>query len=544
MKKHLLIFLLAFIGLTAYSQTVPTLPVGAKPYGNQLYIVPSTGLIYSGNAGFQYRVLGTKTYVDSLIALKQNALGYTPENLTNKTTSLSSPNDTKYPTSQAVATGLALKENTITAATMADYYRGDKTFATLNKAAVGLGNVDNTSDANKPVSTATTTALGLKANITNPTFETFVRVNGNMRINSIRLGAGDTTLYNVYLGNNAFVSNTTGNANVAVGLNGLMSNTTGHDNTAIGGNAGRFNTIGYANTFLGASSGYNNTTGIANSFLGYQAGFRNTTQTGGLFVGSDAGYRNFADNNIFMGFHSGFQASNPDNITGTLNLFIGGETAGFLNTGYNNVGIGYNSTYSMTSGNNNVAIGYNTGFSFTTANKNTIVGVESAPSIVTGTNNSTLGYRSLFSATTNAYYNTAIGDLSLFGNTTGFLNTGVGGRTGMSITTGSSNTFVGIDAGNNASQKVDAINSTAIGSLAYTDKNSQVVLGAGTVVETVINGTLVRRSGDVFTYLSTSVTVPTPTGTGTKGETRYINPYFYRCVATNTWTRQLVDITW
>lgn len=49
---------------------------------------------------------------------------------------------------------LDAKEDTITATTSADYYRGDKTFQTLNKAAVGLGNVDNTSDANKPVSTA------------------------------------------------------------------------------------------------------------------------------------------------------------------------------------------------------------------------------------------------------------------------------------------------------------------------------------------------------------------------------------------------------
>lgn len=56
------------------------------------------------------------------------------------------------------------KEPTITATTSADYYRGDKTFATLNKTAVGLGNVDNTSDANKPVSTATQTALDAKTN--------------------------------------------------------------------------------------------------------------------------------------------------------------------------------------------------------------------------------------------------------------------------------------------------------------------------------------------------------------------------------------------
>jgi hypothetical protein len=40
----------------------------------------------------------------------------------------------------------------------------------LVKADVGLGNVDNTSDANKPVSTAQQTALDLKANLASPTF--------------------------------------------------------------------------------------------------------------------------------------------------------------------------------------------------------------------------------------------------------------------------------------------------------------------------------------------------------------------------------------
>jgi hypothetical protein len=45
-----------------------------------------------------------------------------------------------------------------------------KTSLTLVKGDVGLGNVDNTSDANKPVSTATQTALNLKANLASPTF--------------------------------------------------------------------------------------------------------------------------------------------------------------------------------------------------------------------------------------------------------------------------------------------------------------------------------------------------------------------------------------
>jgi hypothetical protein len=63
-----------------------------------------------------------------------------------------------------IQTQLNAKEATITAGTTGQYYRGDKSFQTLDKTAVGLGNVDNTSDANKPVSTATQTALDTKTN--------------------------------------------------------------------------------------------------------------------------------------------------------------------------------------------------------------------------------------------------------------------------------------------------------------------------------------------------------------------------------------------
>lgn len=51
------------------------------------------------------------------------------------------------------------KEPTISAGSTSQYWRGDKSWQSLNKSAVGLGNVDNTSDANKPISTATQTAL-------------------------------------------------------------------------------------------------------------------------------------------------------------------------------------------------------------------------------------------------------------------------------------------------------------------------------------------------------------------------------------------------
>ena len=46
----------------------------------------------------------------------------------------------------------------------------DDVDAAAQKVTLGLGNVDNTSDINKPISTATQTALDLKATIASPTF--------------------------------------------------------------------------------------------------------------------------------------------------------------------------------------------------------------------------------------------------------------------------------------------------------------------------------------------------------------------------------------
>jgi hypothetical protein len=79
-------------------------------------------------------------------------------------------------------------EPTITAGTTSQYFRGDKTFQTLDKSAVGLANVDNTSDANKPVSTATQTALNAKQ-------PTLVSATNIKTINGTTLlGSGDLTI--------------------------------------------------------------------------------------------------------------------------------------------------------------------------------------------------------------------------------------------------------------------------------------------------------------------------------------------------------------
>ena len=53
-------------------------------------------------------------------------------------------------------------EPTIAPGSTGTWFRNDKTWAALTKNDVGLGNVDNTSDANKPISSATQTALNGK----------------------------------------------------------------------------------------------------------------------------------------------------------------------------------------------------------------------------------------------------------------------------------------------------------------------------------------------------------------------------------------------
>lgn len=57
--------------------------------------------------------------------------------------------------------GIDSKEPTITAGSTTQYWRGDKSWQTLNKAAVGLSAVDNTSDATKNSATATLTNKSL-----------------------------------------------------------------------------------------------------------------------------------------------------------------------------------------------------------------------------------------------------------------------------------------------------------------------------------------------------------------------------------------------
>jgi hypothetical protein len=85
----------------------------------------------------------TKLAVSSTVSATE--LGY----VDGVTSSIQTQLDAKAPTASPTFTG---------------------TVSGITKSMVGLGNVDNTSDANKPVSTATQAALDLKADLSSPTF--------------------------------------------------------------------------------------------------------------------------------------------------------------------------------------------------------------------------------------------------------------------------------------------------------------------------------------------------------------------------------------
>lgn len=94
----------------------------------------------------------------------------------------------------------------------------------LIKADVGLGNVDNTSDVNKPVSTATQTALDLKAPLASPTFTGAVTLpNATVSLAQMANMATASLLYRKTAGSGAPEVNSLATLKTDLGLSGTNS---------------------------------------------------------------------------------------------------------------------------------------------------------------------------------------------------------------------------------------------------------------------------------------------------------------------------------
>ena len=155
--------------------------------------------------------------MSSELALKANILDVTTslslkENASNKSGAADlggvSPSDILFPTQKAVkeyvtanASSGGVADGGITTIKLADGAVTDAKLGTgINKSKVGLGNVDNTSDALKPISTATQSALDLKANLTDLEH------------------SGDVTgTYSLTIATNAVTTNKIADANITFG---------------------------------------------------------------------------------------------------------------------------------------------------------------------------------------------------------------------------------------------------------------------------------------------------------------------------------------
>lgn len=178
---------------------------------------------------------------------------------------------------------------------------------------------------------------------------------GTMLTSVYRSFVTGSGINNERFGNDALVSNTTGNRNSAFGYKALNGNTTGDDNTGLGTQALASNTSGTGNVAIGNNASVSNTTGTSNVALGNNSLQNNLIGGGNMAIGSAA---------LF-------------NSTGDQNTGIGSVALNPLTSGAQNVGIGYLSGYpTLTSGTGNTFIGANTDAAAATQNYGTAIGYQ------------------------------------------------------------------------------------------------------------------------------------------------------------------------
>ena len=163
----------------------------------------------------------------------------------------------------------------------------------------------------------------------------------------------DLDKINTFLGDDALINNTTGDANVAVGTSALFTNTTGYLNTALGAGALDQNTTGYINTATGSSALASNTTGDHNTATGSGGLYSNTTGNSNTTTGAFAlTFNTTGNSNTATGAFALDQ-----NTTGNLNTATGASALLNNTTGCGNIAVGFAAGATLTTGNNNIDIG-------------------------------------------------------------------------------------------------------------------------------------------------------------------------------------------
>ncbi len=147
-----------------------------------------------------------------------------------------------------------------------------------------------------------------------------------------------TTKHSIALGSNSGIAMTSAAIrNVFAGEEAGFSNTSGHTNTYLGRAAGKFNVLGSENTYVGSGAGVLGSGGGQN-----------------VAIGAYAGYTNAGNYNVYIGKSAAQLAD-----TGTLNTIVGQNAAAALLGGSSNTIVGQNSGGTLTTGNYNILLGRN-----------------------------------------------------------------------------------------------------------------------------------------------------------------------------------------
>lgn len=152
----------ANLNLGSFRAYTTAVPVASNELVNKQYTdatFPSFGYVSSTylsqtSAASIYAPIVSPTFTGTVSGITSSMVGL--GNVDNTS-------DANKPVSNATQSALNLKAN-IASPTFTGTVSG------ITSTMVGLGNVDNTSDLNKPISTATQTALNLKSNLASPTF--------------------------------------------------------------------------------------------------------------------------------------------------------------------------------------------------------------------------------------------------------------------------------------------------------------------------------------------------------------------------------------
>ena len=264
--------------------------------------------------------------------------------------------------------------------------------AAAARTSLELGNIDNTTDLLKPISTLTQTALNLKAPLASPTLTgTPLAPTATAGTNTTQIattqfvtgaitaaGGVDLTTNQTIAGTKTFSSNISANG-VSVG----RGNGNNDESVAIGqGAMGVSNVNGKRNTAIGWGS--------LRSYIG--TSWDNITSVG---------YNNL-----------------PSLTTGGGNTSVGAESFLGLTTGSQNTSVG-NQSLINTNGDDNVGIGKRAGQTITTGSQNTIIGTNADVATAALSNASAIGYGASVSASNSIQLgNTAVTDVKTSGTIT------------------------------------------------------------------------------------------------------------------------------